>query len=261
MSTEKTSKYAVVTGASSGIGLEFARLLAEDGYSLLLVSRTRKELENVAADLHSEYGAKSDILPLDLSSIESVETLWEKVRDKQIDVLINNAGFGDLHSVVDADWEKLYAMIELNISTLTRLSQLAAIHMKNNGSGKILNVASIAAFFPGPGMATYYATKAYVLSFSEALSEELKNTGVTVTALCPGPTKTHFSETAGADKSGLFSGNIPTANDVAVYGYNSMKAGKVVAVHGLKNKATALLFPRIAPRSIMRAAVNKMQNK
>ena len=253
-------KLAIITGASGGIGREFANQLAQDDYDLVLVARDKKELENAAAELHREFGASSEIIPLDLTENDAVSQLWDAIGKRNVHVLINNAGFGDLSPVIDADWDKLQNMIILNISALTELSQLAAQKMSTEGTGKILNVASIAAFIPGPGMATYYATKAYVLSFSEALATELEGSGVTVTALCPGPTKTKFAESAGADKSGLFSGNIPTASDVASYGYQAMKDGKVVAVHGFKNKLSALVMPRLFPRFIVRKAVNKIQN-
>ena len=249
-----------MTGASSGIGLAFARLLAQDGYDLLLAARDKKQLENVAAELHSEYGAKSDIVALDLSLDKSADTVWDLAKQRKVSVLINNAGFGDLKPLLGANWEKLENMISLNISALTRLSQLAAQTMKQEGNGKILNVASTAAFLPGPGMATYYATKAYVLSFSEAIAEELRGSGVTVTALCPGPTKTHFADTAGANGSMLFKGNLPTADEVAEYGYQSLKEGKIVAVHGMRNKIIALVVPRLLPRWAVRRIVNKTMN-
>jgi short-subunit dehydrogenase len=254
-------KFAIVTGASSGIGREIANQLAQDNYDLLLVSRDKKELEDVAVEIHTEFGAKSDTIALDLTEAGAVRKLWKRVGNKNVHVLVNNAGFGDLSPVVAADWDKLQNMITLNITALTQLSQLAAKRMKDKGTGSILNVASIAAFIPGPGMATYYATKAYVLSFSEALSQELVGTGVSVTTLCPGPTKTHFAESAGADKSGLFSGNIPSAAEVAAFGYKSMKDGKVVAVYGLKNKLSSLIMPRLLPRSTIRKLVNKVQSK
>lgn len=255
------NKLAIITGASSGIGREFANELAKDNYDLLLVSRDKKELENVAAEIHTEYGAKSESVALDLTEDNAVETLWKQVGNRNVHVLINNAGVGDMSPVVSADFSKLENMITLNITAMTQLSQLAAQKMKTEGTGKILNVASIAAFIPGPGMATYYATKSYVLSFSEALSQELDGSGVTVTALCPGPTKTHFAESAGADTSRLFSGKLPTAADVAAYGYQAMKDGKVVAVHGFRNKMSALVIPRLLPRFIVRKAVDKFQNK
>jgi len=254
-------KLAIVTGASSGIGRELANQLALDDHDLLLVSRDKKELAIVAAEIHAEYSVKADYIALDLTDRDAVQKLWKHIGDKNVHVLINNAGFGDMSPVLSADWATLQNMITLNVSALTQLSQLTAQSMKREGSGAILNVASIAAFIPGPGMATYYATKAYVLSFSEALSQELAGSGITVTTLCPGPTKTHFAKSAGADTSGLFSGNIPTAADVAAYGYTSMKKGKVVAVHGLKNKLSALILPRLLPRFVIRKVVDNIQNK
>lgn len=254
-------KFAIVTGASSGIGLEFAKILAEKSYDLLLIARDKKSLEDIATKLSVNYGIAVDVLSLDLSKHNSAEKVWTSVQGKHVDILINNAGFGDLTPIVSADWKKLEAMIELNITALTRLSQLSAIAMKKQNHGKILHVASIASFFPGPGMAVYYATKSYVLSFSEALSEELRDSGVTVTALCPGPTKTNFSTTASAGNSKLFQGNIPTAYDVALYGYRSLMNGKVVAVHGVKNKILALFLPRITPRFMIRKIINSIQKQ
>ena len=251
-------KYAVITGASSGIGLEFANILASQNYDLLICSRDKSELNKIATKLQLSNGVSVDFVALDLSKTSSVEKLWSRVGNKKVDILINNAGFGDLNTVIDANPEKLTSMIELNITTLTLLSKLAAEHMVKNKNGKILNVASVAAFLPGPGMATYYATKSYVLSFSEALSEELKGTGVTVSALCPGPTKTHFAETAEADKSDIFSGKLPSAYEVAQYGLKSLNKNRVVAVHGFKNKFQVQLT-RVFPRSLARYIVGKIQ--
>lgn len=250
-------KYAVVTGGSGGIGLAFAKLLARDGYDLLLTARDKSALKQVSAKLTKEHKVSVDYIALDLSQKGAADTLWEKTNSRSVDVLINNAGFGDYADVIDADWKKLEAMIDLNITALTRLSQLAGNSMVQQGSGNIVNVASIAAFFPGAKMATYYATKAYVLSFSEALSVELKTTGAKVTTLCPGPTATGFQQAAEADDVSFFKGNIPTADDVAAYGYKAMKKGKVIAVPGLMNRlqASAML-----PRSWKRNIVAKVQN-
>lgn len=250
-------KYAVVTGGSGGIGLAFAELLASDGYDLLLTARDKNRLKKVSDNLEKTYNVSVKYTALDLSQKTAADKLWREAADRNVDVLINNAGFGDYGNVVDADWEKLEKMIELNITALTRLSQLAASSMVKQGSGKIVNVASIAAFFPGAKMATYYATKAYVLSFSEALSVELNKTGVSITALCPGPTATDFQQNANAKGVSLFKGNIPTAEQVAAYGYNAMKNGKVIAVPGLKNKLfTAIVLPRSWKRNI----VDRVQN-
>lgn len=258
---KNNTKFAVVTGASSGIGLEFAKILASDNYNLLLVSRDKDQLSSISKDLEQTYNVDVNFMSLDLSNIDSSEKLWQKVENKHIDIFINNAGFGDFAEVVDADWLKLESMISLNITTLTRLSQLAAQHMKKAGKGKILNVASIAAFFPGAGMATYYATKAYVLSFSEALSEELNGSGVTVTALCPGPTKSGFAKSASMQKSTLMGGKLPSSKQVAEYGYRALKDGKVVAVHGFSNKVGGHVLTRILPRFMIRKYVKKTNYK
>lgn len=252
------SSYAVVTGASSGIGLEFAKLLARDGYDLLLAARGEKALQQVARELAQEFDVSVDYVALDLSNPGSADTLWKKTAGRSVNVLINNAGFGDYAAVIDANWQTLEPMIDLNIKALTRLSQLAATKMVKQGNGHILNLASMAAFFPGANMATYYATKAYVLSFSEALSVELKKSGVTVTALCPGPTATHFQKTAHAENISIFRGTLPSAESVASYGYKAMQRGKVVAVPGLRNKLQASI---VLPRSWKRNLVNIIQNR
>lgn len=251
-------KLAIVTGGSSGIGLAFAKILARDGYDLLLAARDEASLKQASDELGKKHDITADFVALDLSEDNAAYTLWQKAQGRPLDVLINNAGFGDYADVASADWSRLEAMIDLNIKTLTRLSQLAAISMKEQGNGHILNVASIAAFFPGAKMATYYATKAYVLSFSEALSVELKGTGVTVTALCPGPTATHFQEAAHAESVSVFQGKLPTADEVASYGYKAMLKGKVVAIPGLGNKLQASI---VLPRSLKRNLVDRIQNR
>lgn len=251
------NKLAIVTGASSGIGLAFARLLAADDYDLLLVARDNKALIKYTNELQKTYQINAEKVVMDLSKPNAANELWKKLNGRNPDVLINNAGFGDYAPVVEADSKKLTDMINLNITTLTTLSQQAAIRMKKQRSGNILNVASIAAFFPGPNMAVYYATKAYVLSFSEALSVELKTTGVKVTALCPGPTATHFQKTAHAENISIFQGKLPSAEEVAAYGYKAMKKGRVVAVPGLTNK---LQSHAVLPRSWKRNLVNRIQN-
>lgn len=175
--------------------------------------------------------------------------------------MINNAGFGEFGCFIETSWEKEAAMIDLNIKTLTHLTKLFVKDMVSRGSGRIMNVASTAAFQPGPLMAIYYATKHYVLAFSEAISNELKGTGVTVTALCPGITQSEFQDTAGMNESMLFKRmKIATSKEVAEYGYKQMLAGKTVAVHGLMNRAMALLV-RFAPRELVASVVRKLQEK
>lgn len=253
-------KYAVITGASSGIGREFAQLFAKDNVHLVLVARDEVALGQLAQELRTTYGVKALVHAADLSDISMAEGLYDFVKQKQLSVqyLINSAGFGDYDSVIEADWDKLQAMINLNITTLTYLSKVFAKDMQQQGSGRIVNLASIAAFLPGPNMAVYYATKAYVLRFSEALASELRSSGVTVTALCPGPTASQFATAAGAEKSEAFSGKLPTAHAVAAYGYRAMQAGKPVAIHSLKNRLLILLI-RFAPRRLLIAAVRRAQ--
>ena len=255
-------KYAVITGASSGIGLEFAKLLAADGYDMLIAARDSNALGVLAKQLAADY--KIDVTPLtiDLSLPESPQQLWNKLGKQKVDVFINNAGFGDYVDVVQSDPATLERMIALNITTLTQLSRLAAIAMSKRGSGAILNVASILSFVPSPHNAVYGATKAYVLSFSEALSEELRGTGVSVTALCPGPTRTGFAAAAHMEKSSVMqSSRLPTGKEVATFGYEALKQKKVVAVHGAQTKFVSLVAPRILPRSAIRRIIEKVQRR
>ena len=187
--------------------------------------------------------------------------VWEYVQEKKIavDVLINDAGFGDFGKFANSDWEKQYDMLQVNITALTQLTHLFLKPMIERRQGKILNLASIAAFMPGPKMSVYYASKAYVLSFTEALSVELKGTGVSVTALCPGPTNTGFAKNAELGKSRLFkSFEKTTARSIAEYGYETLMTKQVVAVPSRKNKLT-LLAVRLLPRSIVRCIVYLVQ--
>lgn len=256
------NKYAVVTGASSGIGLELAKILAKDTYDLMLVARDEDALSTLATELEKTHNITVKYASLDLSVHGAADSLWQKLdTERPLDILINNAGFGDYAPVVEANPKRLSSMITLNIETLTLLSTYTARYMKNRGSGKIMNVASLAGFFPGANMATYYATKAYVLSFSEALAQELSHSPVTVTALCPGPTATHFQEAAHATNVSFFQRQMPTARDVAQYGYRAMLRGKVVAVPGVGNKLQAFVLPRFIPRFIIRKTVDYAQNR
>ncbi len=256
------TKYAVITGASSGIGLEFTKLLAADGYDMLIASRDGKALRALAKELAAEHKTKATPLAIDLSEPGAADRLWKKLGAQKVDVFINNAGFGDYVDVVNSDPATLERMIALNITALTQLSRLAAIAMKKRRSGSIVNVASILSFVPSPHNAVYGATKAYVLSFSEALSEELKGTGVSVTALCPGPTRTGFAAAAHMEKSSVMqSSRLPTGKEVAAFGYEAMKQKKVVAVHGAQTKFVSLIAPRILPRSAIRRIIEKVQRR
>lgn len=251
---------ALVTGATGGLGYEFAKLLAKDGYNLLLVARNGQKLEEVKTELENAHGIQAEIFACDLSRTDGADGVYEyaQSRNIQIDVLINNAGFGDFGEFLERDWEKQRDMVNLNVLALMRLTYLFVPAMKQRGSGKVLNVASIASFQPGPLMSVYYATKAYVLSFSEALAVELKKTGVTVTALCPGPIRTGFEKAAQLSNSGLFKNlKVASAEKVARYGYKKMKKGKVVAIQGSNNRF--LVFTtRLASRSLVRKVVYKI---
>ncbi|MEK6744139.1 MAG: SDR family oxidoreductase [Nitrospirota bacterium] len=251
---------ALVTGASGGIGYEFARILAKENYNLVVVARN----ENILKDLKKTLEAESDItvkvVAKDLSNIASVCEIYNELKKENIaiDVLVNNAGIGKFGLFSETDWHKTEEMININITTLTYFCSLFGKDMAARNRGRILNVASTAAFQPGPLMAVYYASKAYVLSFSEAIANEFKETGVTVTALCPGLTDTGFHERAGTQKSKLVAGKkMNSARDVALYGYRAMMKQKTVAVPGWKNRLLALVS-RFAPKAAVIAAVRKM---
>jgi uncharacterized protein len=243
---------AIVTGASSGIGLELARLLAKDGHDVVLVARSETKLR----DLADELGPKTRIVTADLSKPEAAATIVAQV--PEADVLVNNAGIGDFGPFAEADLAKTLGMIQLNITSLTELTHRYLPGMVQRGNGRIMNVASTAAFQPGPLMAVYYATKAYVLSFSEAIFEELRGSGVTVTALCPGPTESGFQAGAEMEASRLVRDKkLPTSLDVATFGHAAMLKGDPVAVHGLRNKALASSV-RFTPRPVIRRLVHRL---
>lgn len=254
-------KTALITGASGGLGYEFAKIFASEGYHLVLVARSEGKLYIMKEKLEKAYGINVYVCAQDLSKQNASMRVWEYVQEKKIavDVLINDAGFGDFGKFANSDWEKQYDMLQVNITALTQLTHLFLKPMIERRQGKILNLASIAAFMPGPKMSVYYASKAYVLSFTEALSVELKGTGVSVTALCPGPTNTGFAKNAELGKSRLFkSFEKTTARSIAEYGYETLMTKQVVAVPSRKNKLT-LLTVRLLPRSIVRRIVYLVQ--
>jgi uncharacterized protein len=257
------SKTALITGASSGIGWELAKEFAREKINLVLVARSAAKLQDLATQLNSQSGVSVRILTKDLSHSSSAREVadWCNQNNITIDYLVNNAGFGDFGFFHESDWTKQEQMIQLNITTLTYLTRLFLPGMVQRKFGKVLNVASTAAFQPGPTMSVYYATKAYVLHFSEAISNELEGTGVTVTALCPGATESDFQNKAAMQESKLVKGKkLPTAEEVAAYGYKSMMKGKVVAIHGLMNYFLANSI-RFTPRALVLKIVRTMQNK
>lgn len=252
------NNYTLVTGASGGIGLELARLAAMNSQNLVLVARSGDKLEKLAEEIAAAHHVDVKIIPADLLGNEGVEEVISLIWKWQItiDTLINNAGFGYYSDFATSDLNRTLEMIRLNITALTHLTHHFLSEMVNTGWGKIMNVASTASFMPGPGMAVYYASKAYVLSFSEALSREVKGTGVTVTALCPGLTDTGFAKTAGLTKSRLHSMLSPaTAAGVARVGYKAMLKGKTVVVPGFLNQLSSIT-PRFLPRFVIRNLIH-----
>lgn len=253
----------LVTGASGGLGPELARCFAKDGCDVILTARSEQALCDIAAQFAADYGITATPIAVDLSHPDGVDALLNAVKERglQVDVLVNNAGFGDFGPFADCDIRKQEDMIALNITALVKLTHAVLPAMKERGRGKILQVASIAAFQAGPLMSIYYATKAFVLSFSQALSHELKNSGITVTALCPGPIKTGFEDAANLDNSKLFSSlKVATAEQVAVYGYRALNQGRTVAIHGVLNNLM-IFGERFLPRRFISNIIYRIQGQ
>ncbi|WP_331280795.1 SDR family NAD(P)-dependent oxidoreductase [Bacillus sp. UNC41MFS5] len=240
-------KTALITGATSGLGYEFVKLFANDGYNLVLVARNEKRLKEIQ---QSYTNIEVTIIPKDLSVHGAAKEVFEEIENRgiDIDVLVNNAGFGLMGKFDELDIQKQLNMIQLNVSALSELTYCCLQKMKQKNSGRILNVASTAAFQPGPLMAVYYATKAFVLSFSEALVEELSGSSITVTTLCPGATKTNFGSVASVEGTKMFSSAM-ASDIVAQSGYNALMNGKRVIITGGFNKAGAI-GAKFMPRSI-----------
>ncbi len=254
---------ALITGASSGIGLELAKIHASKGDNLVLVARSKNKLDELKLELEKKYNSSVYCIEKDLSNPGSAQEIYTETKQKniQIDYLINNAGFGDFGMFYETDEDKENRMIHLNITALTQFCKLYLKDMIQRGSGKIMNVASTAAFQPGPTMAVYYATKAYVLHFSEAINNEVKGTGVTVTAFCPGATESGFQTAAAMEESNLVKGKkLPGSREVAEYGYKAMMKGKAVAIHGFMNFLMASSV-RFSPRSLVVKVTRKIQGK
>jgi uncharacterized protein len=252
-------KTALITGASVGIGRDLAELFARDGHHLVITARDEPKLQKLAAKLRVQYRVNVDVIVQDLSEPGASQRIFEPLQSKPIDYLVNNAGFGTHGAFAGADLQSQLAMLQVNIVALTHLTRLFLPGMLERKSGRIMNVASLASFLPGPFMAVYYATKAYVLSFSEALSSETAGSGVTVTALCPGATRTEFQKRAGIDEVPPGKGNATDPMDVARIGYEAMMSGRSSVVAGLGNKLSALAI-RFVPRSTA-AAIAKSRNK
>ncbi len=255
--------YTLITGASSGIGYELASVFAKNNHNLILVARSTDKLNSLRTEIEKNFKVVAEVISADLSKNGSAEELFNEVtkRNLKVNILVNNAGFGEHDYFINSDINKLEEMILLNILTLTKLTKLFLPQMIQNQSGKILNVASTAAFQPGPLMSVYYATKAYVLSFSEGLYEELKGTGVSTTALCPGPTESGFQKAAQMKDVPLLNAmKIPTSKEVAEYGYDALMKNQAVAIHGVLNNVLAR-STGLVPRAIIRKMMMKLQAK
>ena len=256
------AELAVVTGASSGLGVEFARIHASRGGDLVLVARREDRLRELAEELVAAHGVEVDVVARDLAVPGAPEDLAEDLlgRGVRVDTLINNAGFGGHGVFTDREWERDRDMIRLNIEALTALTRKFLPPMVERGGGRVLNVASTAGFLPGPLQAVYFATKAYVISFSEAVNEELKGTGVTVSVLCPGATQTEFFDSAGLGGTRFLKFGVASSRKVAEFGYRAMSRGRRVAVPGFANRFmmhSLRLTPRWLATRLSKAAMEK----
>ena len=251
-------KTALITGASGGLGLEFAKIFAKENYNLVLIARSEEKLKDIKKELEEKFKIEVLVISKDLSQVNSAQEIHNLLKDNEINVLINNAGFATHGRFEEIPLKNEVDELILNIVTLTLLTKLFSKEMVKKGEGKILNVSSTAAFQPGPLMAVYYASKSYVLSFSEAISEELKGTGVSVTALCPGATNTGFAKRGGVENTMLFSLGLMSPKKVAMVGYKALMSGKRVVVPGVKNNVTSF-FLKHAPHALILPAVEKIQ--
>ncbi len=255
MNNQPAKQTVLITGASGGIGCELAKLFANDHYNLVLVARTEAKLSELAAGLESQCGITAQPLVCDLSDPSGPQRIFDELQKQrtEIDILVNNAAYGKFGDFAQLPIEDAIAQIQLNIASLTVLTRLLLPHMIASKRGKVLNVASTAGFQPGPLMAVYYASKAYVISFSEAIANELQGTGISVTCLCPGPTDTGFQGRAGVEDSRLFKQFGPMeAKTVARDGYRALMKGKTLTISGFKNRVLAETV-RVAPRKLATA--------
>lgn len=254
---------ALITGASGGIGYELSQQFAKNNYDLILVARDEEKLKKYADEFKKNHDTKSTIILKDLSSVTAADEILQQLKHEHmtVEVLVNNAGFGSYGKFADTDIKKELSMMQVNMVTLTHLTKLLLPEMLAKKSGKILNVASTAAFFPGPLMAVYYATKAYVYSFSQAIRQELKSTGVSVTVLCPGPTRTGFEKGADLGSSKLFKKISMDAKTVAENAFKGLMKNKALIIPGFRNKLQVFsehFVPRNAIAGIVESAQSPM---
>jgi uncharacterized protein len=252
----------LITGASGGIGEEFARKFAQNGYNVILVARNEDKLKALKQELENTTSSTVYILKADLSVQDEVTRIYQLLQSEQmeVDILINNAGFGLFGEFTDTDLSQELNMIDLNIKTVTHLTKIFLSDMVKRNSGKIMNVASTAAFQPGPLMAVYYATKAYVLSFSEALANELQGTNVNVSVLCPGATETGFSNRAQLQESKLFQSGVMNVKEVVEVGFHGLLSKETIIIPGMKNKLLANSV-RFMPRKMVTRIVRNVQGR
>ena len=249
----------LITGASSGIGLELAKCFAADKANLILVARTTAAMENLAAELRAEHSIETHVITADLAQPDTAQKIFDELKEGRgisVDVLVNNAGFGLHGSFAELPLHHQLEIIQVNITALVALTGLFLPEIIQRKRGGILNVGSVAGFFPGPNMAVYYASKAFVLSFSEALHEELRGTGVSVTNLCPGPTESNFFKVARGHRSRELQIAKMSTDEVARAGHRAFRTGQCVKVPGTKNRLLVQL-PRILPRMVVRRSVAK----
>ena len=252
---------ALITGASSGIGLDLAQLMAPN-FDLIITARNQPQLQKIAQELQAAHGNHVHVIPADLKLPDAPQQIFAELerRGLPVDILINNAGFGFYGAFAESDPKTSLEMVQVNISALTALSRLALPGMIQRKRGRIMNVASTAGFQPGPLMAVYYATKAYVIMFSEAIANELKGSGVSVTCFCPGATATNFAGRANMEESRLFKMGAMKSKDVARAGYQGMMAGKGLVIPGVLNKTLAMSV-RFSPRKMVTAISRSLQEK
>ncbi|MCH9029848.1 MAG: SDR family oxidoreductase [Bacteroidetes bacterium] len=257
------NKTTLITGASAGIGYEFAKLFANEGYNLVITARNETKLNEISNEIKNKHNVNVKVLPKDLSKQNAAEEIFNELKSEKIDVdiLVNNAGFGLFDDYWNIDHQEERDMLQVNIIALSELTNLFAKDMLNRGGGKILNVASIAAFQPGPTMAGYYASKAFVLRYSQALDFEMRRKGVQVSTLCPGPTLTEFQVRAKMEDINLFKkGFTMSAAEVAKTGYRGLMKGKSVIITGKMNRIVAN-SSKVSPSKVSMKIVDWLQSK
>lgn len=250
----------LITGASSGIGMELAKIHASKGRDLILVARRVDELMKLKIELEASFKIQVEVIPLDLMKENAADSLFQLVKEKniQVDYLFNNAGLGGYGKFHERDLKKEREMIQLNVIALTELTHLFLPEMIQRKSGKILNTASTAGFMPGPMQSVYFATKAFVVSFTQGVAQEVSKDGVTLTALCPGPVQTEFEKAAGMEGSGLFK-SAASAESTALKGYNAMEKGKLIAITGVSLKFAINWIIPLLPRKVILKMVQNLQ--